>query len=51
MTIYQRHFCGFAAGEIAVPLRDSKEKMMQFGYNSQQLAAVLLSKPGRKGAT
>lgn len=26
MTIYQRHFCGFAAGKIAVPIRDSKKK-------------------------
>lgn len=47
MTTCQRHFCGFAAGKITVPLLDRKEKMMQFGYNSQQLAAVLLSKPGR----
>lgn len=42
----KRHFSGFAAGKIAFPLRESKRKMMQFGYNSQQLAAVLLSKPG-----
>lgn len=49
MLIHQRHFDDFDAGKIAVPLRDSKDKMMQFGNNSQQLAAVLLSKPGRRG--